>query len=570
MVRKRIGQILIDMGAITEEQWRECEHEKKTTKELTGQILLKKGFITKDQLAQAMATQMSVPFVEKITEKMADPKILGKIPLKFLRQHVVMPAIINDQKVILTANPRDLQPIDELSLMLKGEVNYAISADDTIIDAINKYYPLETSAEMMEELKEGEPEELAFGTIEEKDILEMANEAPIIKLVNHVLYQAVKENASDIHIEPFEKELRIRYRIDGVMYQKVLPPKRYQAAIVSRIKIMSNLNIAEKRLPQDERILIKVADRPIDIRVSVLPSSYGERVVMRLLDKTKEAFELDKLGLSANDDKIIKDLISRSNGIILVTGPTGSGKTSTLYAILNKLNKPDVNIITVEDPVEYTINGIGQVQINEKIHLTFAAALRSILRQDPDIILIGEIRDSETAQIATQASLTGHLVLSTIHTNNAPATITRLTDMGVEPYLISSTVICIIAQRLVRTLCNKCKKQFTPDEDSIRSLGLTKTEAKSITFYKAVGCDECLHTGYKGRAAIFEVMEINDPIRKLIVEHANASDIRKVAQKTTGMKLLIEDGIRRIKDGITTIEEILRVAHIEESGETEY
>jgi general secretion pathway protein E len=567
MVRKRIGQILIDMDFITEEQYLECQHEQKNSDNPIEQILLDKGFISKKQLAQALAEQMSVPYVEKITEKMAIPEILGKIPLKFLRQHVVMPINLNGQNTILTSNPQDLQPIDDLSLLLKGEVGYAIATKETIIDGINKYYPLETSAEMMDELKADEKEEIELGVIEEKDILEMANEAPIIKLVNHILYQAVKENASDVHIEPLEKELKVRYRIDGVLYQKVLPPKRYQSAIISRIKIMANLNIAEKRLPQDGRILIKIADRPIDIRVSILPCNYGERVTMRLLDKTKETFELAKLGMSKENFAILSNVIKSPNGIIFVTGPTGSGKTSTLYAILNTLNQPEVNIITVEDPVEYTISGVNQVQVNAKIGLTFAKSLRSILRQDPDIVLIGEIRDGETAQIAIQASLTGHLVLSTIHTNNAPSTITRLVDMGIEAYLISSSVICIMAQRLVRKLCDKCKKPFKPEDDLLKSLGITKTEAKSITFYEAVGCDECFQTGFKGRIAIFEVMEINDRIRKLITENANASEIRHVAQKTSHYKILLQDGIRRIKEGFTTIEEVLSVASIEETGE---
>ncbi len=563
MIRKRIGQILIEMGVITEEQHRKAQNEKKATGEQVDQVLLRSGFITKVQLAQALATQMGVPFIEKVTEKMADPAILSKIPLKFLRQHFVMPIILDDKKVILTSNPQDLQPIDNLALLLKGAADYALATGEAILDGINKFYPLETSTEMMEELKEGEAEELELEAIEEKDILEMANEAPIIKLVNHILFQAVKEGASDVHIEPFKKELRIRYRIDGVMYQKILPPKRYQAAIASRIKIMSNLNIAEKRLPQDGRIQIKVGNKAVDIRVSVLPCIYGERVVMRLLDKTKEAFEFENLGLSERDYEILSNVIENPNGIIFVTGPTGSGKTSTLYAILNRLNRTDVNIITVEDPVEYTISGVNQVQVKEKINLTFAAALRSILRQDPDIVLIGEIRDRETAQIATQASLTGHLVLSTVHTNNAPATITRLVDMGVEPYLISSTVVCIMAQRLVRTLCNKCKQSFVPDPKMLQRLGISEGDAKGITFYKAVGCEECLDSGFKGRIAVFEVMEIDDEIRRLITSLANAAEIRNVA-KTKGYLPLVADGIRRIRQGVTTIEEVLSVSQVEE------
>ena len=563
MLKKKFGEILIDQNVATQEQVDQAIQEQKAEGGLVGQILLKKGIVTKPQIAQALATQVGIQVVEKITEQMIDPQTLGKIPIKFLRQHIVIPIMFEGEKTILTANPRDLQPIDDLSLLMEGDVRCAVSTDSEIISAINKYYPLETSKEMMEELEEEGEGEFELGAIEERDILEMANDAPIVKLVNHVLFQAVKESASDVHIEPFEKELRVRYRIDGIMYERLLPPKRYQGAIVSRIKIMSNLNIAEKRIPQDGRIQIKVADKAIDIRVSILPCNFGERVVMRLLDKTKGVAKLDKLGFDERDQKVVTKNIERPNGIILVSGPTGSGKTTTLYSILDWLNKLDVNIITVEDPVEYTIHGISQVQVKEKVGLTFATALRSILRQDPDIVLIGEIRDGETAQIATQAALTGHLVLSTIHTNSAPATITRLIDMEIEPFLIASSVVCVISQRLVRSLCEKCKQQYQPEPGMISRIGLTQEQAKSITFYKAVGCDECLQTGYKGRFAIFEVMEVTDSISKLIVQKVDASVIKAEALKI-GMKTLAEDGVLRIKDGKTTIEEVLSVAYTEE------
>jgi type II secretory ATPase GspE/PulE/Tfp pilus assembly ATPase PilB-like protein len=375
--------------------------------------------------------------------------------------------------------------------------------------------------------------------------------------------QGVKEGASDIHIEPFERELRVRFRIDGNMYLRLTPPKRYQGAIVSRIKIMSNLNIAEKRVPQDGRVQIKVADQAIDIRVSILPANYGERVVMRLLYKSKGMVELEQLNLSERDLKLLLKIITRPNGIVLVSGPTGSGKTTTLYSILHRLNQPDVTIITVEDPVEYTMYGINQVQVNEKAGLTFAGALRSILRQDPDVVLIGEIRDGETAQIATQAALTGHLVLSTIHTNSAPATITRLLDMGIEPFLIASSLVCVISQRLVRRLCTACKAQFTPSAEMLAQLGKAHTDLSGATFYKAVGCDECLQLGYKGRLSVFEIMEINDEIARLIVQRVDATIIRKKAIEQ-GMTLLGADGVRQVKAGLTTIEEVLGVAHIED------
>ena len=344
----------------------------------------------------------------------------------------------------------------------------------------------------------------------------------------------------------------------------MLPPKRYQGAIVSRIKILSNLNIAEKRLPQDGRIQIKVGDKAIDIRVSILPCNYGERVVMRLLDKSKGAVDLEALDLSDRDYKILSKNIERPNGIILISGPTGSGKTTTLYSILSRLNKTDVNIITVEDPVEYTVNGVNQVQVKESIGLTFAEALRSILRQDPDIVLIGEIRDKETAQIATQAALTGHLVLSTIHTNSSPATVTRLIDMGIEPFLIASSVICIASQRLVRRLCDKCKQKYQPDMDMIKRLGISTKDVQHIDFYKPIGCSECFNTGYKGRLAIFEVMEVDEDIAHLIVDRADANVIKNKALEK-GMTLLATDGLRRVKLGQTSIEEVLNVAYVDES-----
>jgi len=562
MVKKKIGEILVDQGLITTDQLQEgLLHQKKTGKSL-NEYLLEKNLVGKVDLSKARAYQVGLECVTVITEQMADPALLGKVPLKFLRQHTVIPIMYENRKTIVTTNPRDLQPLDDLSLLLGGEVSYAVSTDDTINNAINRYYPLETSREMMEELEEGEGD-LGLDSLEKKDIMEMANEAPIVKLVNHTLVQAVKEGASDIHIEPFERDLRIRYRIDGEMYLRVTPPKRYQGAIVSRIKIMSNLNIAEKRIPQDGRIQLKIANKPIDIRVSILPTNFGERVVMRLLDKSKGVVPLERLELSERDFAVVARSIERPNGIVLVSGPTGSGKTTTLYSILNHLNSPDSTLITVEDPVEYTIHGINQVQVNEKAGLTFASALRSILRQDPDIILIGEIRDGETAQIATQAALTGHLVTSTIHTNSAPATITRLIDMSIEPFLIASSLACVIAQRLIRKLCDVCKEEYQPDPAMLRRVGLTTETAKGVIFYKAIGCEDCLSTGYKGRRAIFEVMEINDAIAKLIVQRVDATIIRKKAIEL-GMTQLAEDGVRRIIRGDTTIEEILSVAFVEE------
>ncbi|MBI2775584.1 type II secretion system ATPase GspE [Candidatus Dependentiae bacterium] len=564
-MKKKLGELLVAQGALTEQQLHEAERAAHAAGQTIEAYLKEQKIVPAAALAQAYAGLVGAEYIGKITEKMADPGLLAKVPLRFLRKNSVVPIVLDGKVILVTANPLDYQPIDELSSLLGGDIGVGVTTNDVIIDAINRYYPLEGTKQMIEELGEekGAPEAVDFSEIEEKDIMAMAAEAPIIKLVNHILVQAAKRGASDIHIEPFEKEVRVRYRIDGVMYNAFNPPKRIQAALASRIKIMANLNIAEKRIPQDGRIEIKVADKAIDIRVSILPVTFGERIVLRLLDKTRTFSRLKDLGFSARDYKVIEASIARPNGIIFVSGPTGSGKTSTLYSILSELNQPDVNIVTVEDPVEYQMPGIGQVQVKEKIGLTFAAALRSILRQDPDIIMIGEIRDQETGQIAIQAALTGHLVLSTIHTNNAPATITRLLDMGIEPYLIASSVVAILAQRLVRTLCPHCKKVYKPTAEEIESLGITAKEAAEITFYMAVGCEECGGTGYKGRMAIFEVMEMSNDIAKLTMERADMSIIRKEALKE-GMTMLVSDGLRRIKEGLTTIQEVVRVAAAEE------
>lgn len=519
------------------------------------------NLISSEQIIKYWHDILDYPIVSLVNDKMTDQQLLSRINFNFLRDNALIPIIINGNNYILTAYPGRLQPIEEIRTILQEDLPLALASKSIIIDAVNRFYPLEGTKEMIDELGEEDAitDSLKLENLKEEDILGMAQEAPIIKLVNQIIYQAVKRGASDIHIEPFEKEILVRYRIDGIMHPVLTPPKRTQNAIISRLKIMANLNIAEKRIPQDGRIQIKVGEKPIDIRVSVLPVRYGENIVMRLLDKSKTFGNLDKLGLSEHDLAVIQRCISSPNGIILMSGPTGSGKTSTLYSILSRLNRPEVTIITVEDPVEYQMSGIVQVQVNEKVGLTFANALRSILRQDPDIIMIGETRDQETAQIAIQASLTGHLVLSTIHTNSAPATITRLIDMGIEPFLIASTINCVVAQRLVRKLCLQCREVYHPNIDLLKQLGLTAKEAVDITFYRAKGCGECSGTGYKGRIAIFEVMPMTSSIATLTVERADSNKIRSEAIKD-GMKLLVQDGLSKIKEGLTTVDEVLSVA----------
>lgn len=565
MVRKTIAELLVELKASTQEQIDQVMQQEKVSADRVGDVLVARKLLDARVLSKALAARQGLPFLEAITEQMADTTLLSKVPLKFLRKHRVIPLVYEGERCIATYDPREVQPLDDLALLLSGVTQQVVVPEEIIVESINRYYPLETSQEMMDELRDDQSD-LNLGEIEEKDIMEMANDAPIVKLVNHVLYQAVKDGASDIHIEAFEKELRVRYRVDGVMIIKLNPPKRYLGAIVSRIKIMANLNIAEKRIPQDGRIQIKVANKAFDIRVSILPCNFGERVVMRLLDKTKGTVPLEKLNMSEHNFTILKKVIERPNGIILVSGPTGSGKTSTLYAILNHLNQPDVNIITVENPVEYTITGINQVQVNEQVGLTFASALRSILRQDPDVVLIGEIRDKETARIATEAALTGHLVLSTIHTNSAPATVTRLCDMGVEPFLVASALNCVISQRLVRKLNQKTKRQMQPSAELIARLGITQDQAKDMTFYEAAPTDAPGDTGYQGRLAVHEVMLVNEDMARLIIQGTDANAIKDLAV-AQGMVPLALDGVRCIGLGLTSPEEVLSVSYIEEAAD---
>lgn len=559
---KGAGEILIELGFLKAEQVSEYSIKANHANQNLIAFLLDNKILTESQVAKYYATQLSLPLIEKIKEEMIDSDLIGQVPFKFLRENIILPLKINQEIALVTSNPNAYQAIDEVTMLLNTSCSQAISTPTIIIDAINRYYPLavEETRQMIEELDEqaASEENIEFSNLEDKDIMTMAQEAPIIKLVNQILFQAIKLDASDIHIEPEEKNIRVRFRIDGVLHQTFMPPKRIQSALVSRIKIMADLNIAEKRIPLDGRINIKVASKSIDLRVSTLPTSFGENVVMRILDKTKTFNSVENLGFSKHDLAIVLDAIAQPNGILLMSGPTGSGKTSTLYSLISRINTPEVSIVTVEDPVEYQLNGISQVQVNDKVGLTFAKALRAILRQDPNIIMIGETRDHETAQIAIQASLTGHLVLSTIHTNSAPATITRLIDMGIEPFLIASSITCVIAQRLVRKL-HDCKALYTPDMAVLQRLGISENEAKTIKFYAPKGCADCANTGYKGRLAIFEVMKMNNEIAKLTIEKVGTNLIEAAAKKA-GMTLLVQDGIQKIKLGLTTIEEVLSVA----------
>ncbi|MGQ9859184.1 MAG: type II secretion system ATPase GspE [Thermodesulfobacteriota bacterium] len=525
-----------------------------------GEALVARGLLLPEELARAWATFIGIPFWPRLQVEGVDGYVLSQIPIHFARKHMLVPVrLAEDRLWVAVADPLNMEVVDDLRVRTGMDVVPVLSLEAEITRTINRiYHESGDSAEQvlahLGEMGAGR----SLGELEEsEDLLESSADAPVIKLVNTILSEAVRVRASDIHIEPYQKELKIRYRVDGVLYNSLTPSRNLHSAIVSRIKVMAKMNIAEKRLPQDGRIRLKVADRDFDIRVSTLPTSFGERVVLRLLDKTSVLLGLEEVGLMPEQMELFERLISAPNGIVLVTGPTGSGKTTTLYAALNRINSPDKNIITIEDPVEYQLPGIGQIQVNTKIGLTFARGLRSIVRQDPDVILVGEIRDTETAEISIHAALTGHLVFSTLHTNDAAGAITRLIDMGIEPFLVSSSVNAILAQRLVRVICPRCKEGYKPNPRTMRELGI-QPEETDVVLYRGRGCDACLQTGFRGRTGIFEFLVMDDALRGLMMQTSDAATLRRSAVER-GMRTLRDDGVRKIRMGITTVEEVLRV-----------
>jgi len=515
-------------------------------------------------LRRLQAEQLGLVFVEVIDIEAIDADLSKDIPVGFARTQLVLPLWRkNDQIQVGVVDPLNVAGMDALQPTLDGNLEPVVVPEDVLVDAINKIFDRRAGASQV--MGEIHDEEIGISgeNIQDidVDIIDTDDEAPIIRLVNALMAQAVKERCSDIHIEPFERHIAVRFRVDGVLYEIIRPPKRFAASITSRIKVMAGLDIAEKRVPQDGRIKIKVAGRDIDIRLSTVPTSHGERIVMRLLDKTAVLKDLEYIGMGSQVLVHMNEMIQKAYGIILVTGPTGSGKTTTLYACLAKINSPVRNIITVEDPVEYQLGGIGQIQVNSKVGLTFAAGLRAILRQDPDVVMVGEIRDRETAEIAIQASLTGHLVFSTLHTNDAAGAVTRLVDMGVEPFLVASSVVCMMAQRLVRNLCPHCKKPVVPTESELKQLGFTRERFLEVTpghVYAPTGCQECLDTGYMGRTGIYELLVVDDEIRQLIMDNIDSNSIKKRAIGK-GMLTLRDDGARKVMLGDTSIAEILRV-----------
>jgi len=559
--KEMLGELLIKSGVLTKEQLERGLEEHKKTGERLGNVLIGLGFLSEKDLLKTLESQLGIPYVSLSNLKI-EPSIISKIPANFVYTHNLIP--IKEENGVLTvavSDPLDIHTLDDIRLLLGYEVKAAISSKRDIDGAIKKYYGV--GAATMEKIAAESKEELV--TVREKfDIGDMSSDASIIKFVNQVILEAFHSRATDIHIEPFENELRIRYRIDGILHETPTPTtiNRFHSAIVSRIKIMADLNIAEKRLPQDGRIKVKVTDEDIDLRVSVIPTIFGESVNIRLLSKSTLLLGLEQIGLSNEDLKILNSLIKKPHGIILVTGPTGCGKTTTLYASLSKINSVERKIITIEDPIEYQLKGISQIQVKPQIALTFASGLRAILRQDPDVIMVGEIRDAETAEIAIRSALTGHLVFSTLHTNDAAGGITRLTDMGIEPFLIASSIEGLVAQRLVRILCAKCKEPYRPEADYLKEMGFPVPEGKDFVLYREKGCDECRHTGYQGRNAIFEILLITEPIKNLILKKASAGEIKHQAQKL-GMKTLRDAGWDNAKEGLTTIEEVLRVAEEE-------
>jgi len=565
MAQKHVGEILVEHGAITPSQLDGALDEQRRSGEMIGQILVRRGVATENEVMQALAEQHNVPKVN-LTDYPVSTEAIQLIPRPQAEFHEILP--LNMDEGVLTVamhDPLNLQTLDDLRLMLSCEIEAVYADKDQINEAIDRFYgprEITVSAILRQMVESAEFAGEADVEVEEEDLSaedlrKMAEEGPVVRLLDLVLIQSLQDRASDIHFEPFETDYKVRYRLDGVMYELVHPPLHMHLAVASRIKVLANLDIAERRRPQDGRISMKLAGRDVDLRISCLPTMFGESIVMRVLDQTVVGLNLEQIGLEERELEATHRLMKKPHGIILVTGPTGSGKTTTLYAMIRELNSVGVKIITTEDPVEYHVSGIMQVNINDAVGLTFAACLRSILRQDPDIVLVGEIRDVETGQIAIQASLTGHIVLSTIHTNDSPSTLTRLVDMGLEPFLLTSTIEGIIAQRLVRILCKECKVPTQPSQPLLDEAMITPEEAAMGTFFNSVGCQACNNIGFRGRTGIFEMLVLDSDLRELIVQRCSTAVLRQAAVDR-GMVVLKEAGKEKILSGVTTVDEVVR------------
>jgi len=558
--RVRLGDLLVEAGLITRAQLDQALGAQQSSGERLGKVLVSLGLTTPDAIAKTIANQIGIEYV--YLQGLTVPEnVLTLLPEALIRRYQVIPLREDGPALVLgMVDPLDVLALDDIRRIIEREIIPAAITLEGFQHAVNQYPAMDHSLDqVIQEIRATD-----FGDEDPglEKLRQITEEAPVVRLVNLMLVQAVRQGASDIHIEPQETNLRMRYRIDGTLYSVKTAPKHVQAATISRLKIMANMNIAERRAPQDGRIELRVDGREIDLRVSSVPTTFGEKVVMRILDKRSALVGIDKLGLLEWDRPRFEALVTKPYGIILITGPTGSGKTTSLYAILNRLNKPEVNIITVEDPVEYQLGGIAQVQINPKAGLTFATGLRSFLRQDPDIIMVGEIRDEETARIAINAALTGHLVLSTLHTNDAPGAVIRLVDMGIEPFLVSSSVIGVVAQRLVRVLCSRCREAYAPPPEIVARYGLAAPDAAPPTIYRAKGCEHCNNIGYKGRIGLFEIMIMDEEAKNLVSKQAS-SDVLKRAAMAAGMNTLPQDGVAKVLAGTTSLEELLRVVFVE-------
>jgi len=561
-VRKPLGQILKEMRLVTESQIQEAVAIQRQRGGAVGTILVTLNYITEQEVLTALGVQAGMEVVDLDNFDITEDLIARVSPSIASVYRVIPIRFEHNTLTVAMADPLNVKTLDDLRFLLDCEVKGAVSNEPAVARFLDRNYAgvQESIENLLAELDDGTIADMIDGASESIDLQtleEMADAAPVRKLLNYVLLVAIRDKASDIHFEPFEEEFKIRYRIDGVLYEMVPPPKQLSVAIASRIKVMAELNIAERRLPQDGRVELNISGNPVELRVSILPTMFGESCVLRVLDRSVVQLDINKIGLREDDISTFEELLRLPNGIILVTGPTGCGKTTTLYAALNALNNIETKIITTEDPVEYDLEGVMQVQIRPDIGVTFARCLRSILRQDPDKILVGEIRDIETAEIAIQSSLTGHVVFSTLHTNDAPSTVTRLVDMGVEPYMLTATLEAIVAQRLVRRICERCRKEFTPTEEMLMEINLRPADVRGKRFCYGTGCDACNNTGYKGRMGIFEILRLDDNIREIIIGQGSTQAIRSAAIRK-GMRTLRESGLLSIYDGETTIEEVVR------------
>ncbi|HXE72274.1 MAG TPA: type IV-A pilus assembly ATPase PilB [Candidatus Nitrosotenuis sp.] len=568
---EELGKLLVEEGFLTARQLEKALAEAARKGEPLNKVVVAMGFVTEKDITESYGKQMGVHFVD-LDNMELDPELAKSIPEHLAQRYKVIPVAQRDNRLTLAmVDPLNVLAIDDIRLITGFEIDPVIATEESITRCISRQFGTTDLVEVEDQVKELSATDFG-GSLEVDDdieeeialdkLKELVDEAPIVRVVNLIISQAINDKASDIHIEPEAKSVRVRYRVDGVLHDVMSPPKHIQAPMVSRIKIMASMDIAERRVPQDGKIHLRHDNREFDLRVSTVPTVHGEKVVMRILDKSAVQLGLNKLGFYEEIQRNLEEIVEKPYGMILVTGPTGSGKSTTLYSCLNKLNRGHTNIMTIEDPVEYQIAGINQVQVNPKANLTFASALRAFLRQDPDIIMVGEIRDHETAKIAVESALTGHLVLSTLHTNDAPGAISRLIEMGVEPFLVASSVIGVLAQRLARTICPNCKEAYVPAPEAIKRFGLAMFSDSDISFYRGRGCDHCKMTGYRGRTGIHELMPMGDRVRSLILQRASTSEIRQAAIEE-GMKTMQDDGLRKVLDGITSMEEVLRVVFVE-------